>query len=236
MAKIFVATDTHGECDRFKELLAKANFNYEEDELRHLGDVCDRGPDSYGVVEELLKVKNLIAIRGNHDEWLLRFADTGCIMHPNPYYFKETLDSYLYQSEDYLANPIPSNIIPKHHLAFYKGQLPYYLDEQGRFFTHAGYNRREFVEDQDLSEFAWNRDFFKQAMCLGPDDKLNDVNGFKQVFIGHTCTIGWQKNGKNIDKPIYKGQVVNLDTGACFGGKLSMLDITDSDNHILYQN
>ena len=61
-----------------------------------------------------------------------------------------------------------------------------------------------------------------------------DVNGFKQIFIGHTPTLSFQWYEGN-DKPIYAGQVIDCDTGGCFGGKISLIDIT-TDDHILYQS
>ena len=58
MGRIFVTTDTHGELDKLNDCLSQANFNNDEDQLIHIGDVVDRGPDSYGVVELLLSIKN----------------------------------------------------------------------------------------------------------------------------------------------------------------------------------
>jgi serine/threonine protein phosphatase 1 len=252
MARIYVTTDIHGEADRFKQLLIDAEFDYEIDTMINLGDCCDRGLDSYGVVEELLKIKNLIAIRGNHDQWMLEFIQSGCSRHPNPFYFKETILSYEQQSEAYLVKPFAKNLIPESHISFYRGQLPYHIDQQNRLFVHAGYNMDYLINKQHPLDLCWDRDFFRKAMSCAPGEKLRDINNFKQVFIGHTPTINWTEKEVykqpevgvfllsdvkvKMDKPIYKAQVVNVDTGACFGGKLSMLDITDPDKHILYQN
>lgn len=231
MSRTFVTTDTHGELERLKTVLKEAEFNFEKDTLIHLGDVVDRGPDSYGVVELLFQVKNLISIRGNHDEWFLSYINTGCVIHPAPEYAVETLQSYM----------IPNNmdehacyVIPETHKKFFKEQRNYYIDKDNRMFVHAGYYRDVKIEDQNNSNLYWDRQFFEDAMST-PRERLRDVNGFKQVFIGHTPTIFWKKGGLKIIKPIYAAQVINCDTGAVFGGKLSLLDIT-TDKHILYQS
>ena len=55
--KTYIIGDIHGVYDKLINCLQQVNFNYESDTLIQLGDVVDRGPDSYLVVEELLKMK-----------------------------------------------------------------------------------------------------------------------------------------------------------------------------------
>lgn len=221
----FVTSDTHGEEEKLRLCLELAGFNYEKDLLIHLGDVCDRGFSTHNVIELLLTIKNLISIRGNHDEWFLQYCKTGS--HPSPGSFNETMMSYRQEGCDY---------IPKSHIKFLEDQRLCYLDEENRFFCHAGFDPQEFIEAQDEFELYWDRDLIKKALSAKAGGvNLNDINGFKQIFIGHTPTITWKKNGKRINTPIYAAQVVNIDTGAPFKeGKLSVIDIT-TDNHILYQ-
>lgn len=228
--RIFVTSDTHGEEKRLKSCLDQAKFDYENDQLIHLGDVCDRGPDSKGVVDLLLTVKDLISLRGNHDDWWLTFLKTG--KHPADLKQggMETLNSY--RAGD-LNNKYIN--IPDSHIEFYNNQRIRYTDSQNRFFCHAGFNPQETVEQQDDSDFFWDRNLIMKAQSC-KNEKLNDVNHFKQIFIGHTPTLMWKnKKGKEIDKPIYAAQVINIDTGGVYGGKISLLDIT-TDEHILYQS
>jgi serine/threonine protein phosphatase 1 len=225
MSRIFVTTDTHGELEKLKDCLQQVNFNNEEDELIHIGDVVDRGPDSYGVVELLLSIKNLISIRGNHDEWMLTFINTN--KHPAMGYFEATLRSYHKGSG-------PTLRIPETHKEFFRRQVNYHIDKDNNLFVHAGINPYEFLQEQYEDDFYWDRELIRRAMLLEDGEKLMDVNGFKQIFIGHTPTISFKYHPEN-DKPIYAGQVIDCDTGGCFGGKISLIDIT-TDNHILYQS
>ncbi len=75
--KRYVIGDIHGRYKALKEVLKKSNFNYDTDKLIVLGDVVDGGVNTYEVVEELLKIKNLIYILGNHDVFLLIILSQG---------------------------------------------------------------------------------------------------------------------------------------------------------------
>lgn len=65
--KVFTIGDIHGRVEALKEVLASSRFDYEVDTLILLGDVCDGGYNTYEVVEELLKIKHIIFVIGNHD-------------------------------------------------------------------------------------------------------------------------------------------------------------------------
>lgn len=64
----FVIGDIHGEYQKLIKCLKAVNFDYQNDKLIQLGDIVDRGPHSYHCIEELKLIKNLILIKGNHDE------------------------------------------------------------------------------------------------------------------------------------------------------------------------
>ncbi len=265
--RIFCTTDTHGCLNKLRNCLVQANFDYENDTLIHLGDCVDRGPDSKGVIELLLSIKNLISLKGNHDDWFLQVIDTG--VHPANWnhggwqtrlsYSAYGIDPADFEDLDRERQSFVSTLnVPQCHREFFKNQRLHYTDEQGRFFCHAGFNRHKSIDDQDDDfMFYWDRDLFLSALSAN-DMRFDSTFGdkpykfkikdkFKRVFIGHTPTINWKKkenplngdwlpNGVPIDKPIYAGQICNLDTGGCFGGKISLLDITDDEHHILFQN
>jgi serine/threonine protein phosphatase 1 len=65
----YVIGDLHGQFQSLKQCLVKCNFDYNQDTLIQLGDVVDGGEEAFECVEELLKIKKLIAIKGNHDDW-----------------------------------------------------------------------------------------------------------------------------------------------------------------------
>src|SRR5690242_9022499 len=82
--RLLAIGDIHG-CSAAFDALLEAVTPRPDDELITLGDYVDRGPDSRGVLERLIKLHRtgrLVALRGNHDWMMLRafedpFADTG---------------------------------------------------------------------------------------------------------------------------------------------------------------
>jgi len=68
--RTFVIGDIHGAHIALKQVFERAQFDFENDTLIALGDVADGWTDIAECFEELFKVKNLIYIRGNHDQWL----------------------------------------------------------------------------------------------------------------------------------------------------------------------
>src|SRR5882762_9741337 len=78
--RTFVMGDIHGGYKALQQCLERAAFDRDKDTLIQLGDIADGFSEVYGCVEELLKIHNLVAIKGNHDEWLNQFVLTA--YHP----------------------------------------------------------------------------------------------------------------------------------------------------------
>ncbi len=66
MKKIGVISDVHGNSEALIAALAMLDA-VKCDEILHLGDVVDIGPDSRGCLEILLSRKDVICLLGNHD-------------------------------------------------------------------------------------------------------------------------------------------------------------------------
>ena len=68
---VAVIGDIHGRADLLKKLLAKLGKAMR---VFFVGDVIDRGPDSFGVVEQLM-ARGAAGVRGNHEEWMRRYIN-----------------------------------------------------------------------------------------------------------------------------------------------------------------
>lgn len=235
--RTFVATDTHGYAAELKNCLEQAEFDYKVDKLIHLGDVVDRGPDSKGVVDLLLSIDNRVCVRGNHDEVFRKWIYTGRHDFQWLQGGQQTIDSYVGKQARYMTKLD----IPKTHIEFFDTQVSYYVDDQNRLFVHGGYDRHTLISEQDPHQLFWNRELFGYAANVEEfvsesPIRLFDVNKFSRVFIGHTTTTDLVNDDGSIKTvPLYGGQVVGLDTGKCYGGKISLIDITDDAAHVLYQ-
>jgi len=241
--KTFTIGDTHGNYRALKQCLERSNFDYENDTLIHLGDICDGWVYVYECVEELLKIKNLIPIKGNHDDWFLQWINTG--IHPDGWRQGGlgTLKSYgfnclgkewdefqiKYDEGEVKTNLNPGDL-PESHINFFKKQLNYYVDEENRMFVHGGFNRHfPLKEHRFQRSFYWDRDLIMSAMAyksmvekgtLQGHGKFKMVENFKDVFIGHTSTQNW-----GIMDPINAANIWNIDTGAGFRGKLTIMNV-----------
>lgn len=236
-ARTFCVGDLHGNYKGLMQALERSGFDYENDTLISLGDVVDGHIQSYEAVEELLKIKNLIAIKGNHDDWFLQWLNSG--INPTNWQQgqKATGMSYLehsrsgtewYEYNKFGINPIiKTNDIPDSHIKFFENQLPYYLDDKNRLFVHGGFNRHYPLEEQgDI--LWWDRDLWSQALSYGHMNameglgkpKFKMIGDYKEVFIGHTSTQFWDE-----DKPMNAANIWNLDTGAGWFGFVTIMDV-----------
>ena len=67
---VAVIGDIHGRADLLARLLAQLG----EMPVFVVGDVCDRGPDTREVIEQLV-ARGARGVRGNHEDWLCQFVD-----------------------------------------------------------------------------------------------------------------------------------------------------------------
>jgi serine/threonine protein phosphatase 1 len=241
--KKFVIGDIHGNLRGMKQALERSGFNYDTDILISLGDVVDRLPDSFGCVEEFLKIKNLVIVQSNHDiifrDWLLTGSHYFNWQHGGFETLKSYVDALNNGSDKFYANPkltgVSYNIspidIPQSHIDFFVNRENYYIDDDNNLYVHAGFNRHFDITDKlanTESVLLWDRDLWMSALSYKSMTRKSQekypfkmFNKFNKVFIGHTPTLHW-----NIDYPMNAANVWNMDTGAGFkGGKVSVMNI-----------
>ena len=222
--RTFVIADIHGEFSKLKACLQLVNFDYENDRLIQLGDVVDRGPDSFLVVEELLKIKNLVAIRGNHDDEFRNATITG----GNTLYNqggRETMLSYTREYPECDNDPVK---IPfEHYNFFHNVQINYFVDENNNCYVHGGFNRHKLIDEQEGDHvYFWDRDLFLAALSYesmkDKKYKFKMASNFNKVFIGHTPTLMF-----GYPVPIRAANILNLDTGCGKGGELFIYNVDE---------
>lgn len=234
--KTFVIGDIHGAHKALKQCLERSAFDYSNDTLIQLGDIADGYDEVYECVEELLKIKNLIAIKGNHDEWLLQFCLTGYHEQHWSQGGKGTVNSYLKPGTKkahfaasrffgFNVNIDPSDI-PLSHKNFFQNQILYHVDQHNNCFVHGGFNRYQSFYEQRDETYYWDRSLFvdavefEQLKTRMPDIEFEITTPFNKVYIGHTSTLVFQT-----DQPVHAANVINMDTGAGWGGRLSIMEV-----------
>lgn len=248
MSNTFVIGDIHGNYKALLQCLEQSKFNYEEDTLIQLGDVADGYSQVYECVEELLKIKNLITIKGNHDDWFLDWLKYS--MHPQRWlqggfgtlksYCDYADKSYISRNDGYLTKLLPEDI-PESHINFFKQQHNYYIDEKNRLFVHGGFNRHLGIKEQQIPYiYYWDRDLWNSALSYEAmseesksKNKFKTKDNFSEIYIGHTQTTNWteddpdSKGGiRRITHYMKAANIYNCDTGAGWNtGRLCMMNI-----------
>lgn len=218
-----VIGDIHGGLRALVQVLERANVT-RDDTLIFLGDYVDGWSESPQVIDFLIDLnqnQECIFIRGNHDQLFLDWLETNDKEIDEGMWFKHggeaTVLAYQKVSEE-------TKII---HINFLKSLQNYYLDNQNRLFLHAGFTNMNGVKYENFPKLLyWDRTLWETALAL--DNRINKESKlypqrlklYTEVYIGHTPVTRI-----NETKPTKKANIWNIDTGAAFKGKLSVLDV-----------
>ena len=213
MHKNYVIGDIHGQCDAMLEVFKMCNFDYKNDTLIILGDIVDGGRQTKQAVDELLKInqKNVIFVRGNHDRWFLEFIN--CRKREDIWYKqggKNTLNSYRVKGKI---------TIPSEHIDFFRNSCMYYIDNK-RLFVHGGFDIKKGLSHTKTTDILWDRELIEYA-------RKNIIKGYDRVFVGHTTTQTYGSLSEIEDclRPIFFNNLVMMDCGAGYNGRLSIMNI-----------
>lgn len=192
--------DVHG-CLRALNAVLEAIEPRPEDLIVTLGDYIDRGPDSRGVVERILKLRGecrLVTLIGNHEVMLLESVDSlPAFENWQRFGGRQMLQSYGGHMED----------IPPEHWDFYRG-LDLFLVTDKHFFIHANYDADLPLDKQSEYLALWQH---CDPLVPGPH-----ISG-KTAIVGHTA----QRSGQIFDR----GHLVCIDTYCHGGGWLTALEV-----------
>ena len=210
--------------DRAKHPSAKAT-------VIHIGDLCDRGPQTREVIQFLIDGiaagEDWLVLKGNHDQLFLDFLEggdgTNRRLKQGLTWFhdvmggKDTLASYgakksLLENDEKFRRRARKTV-PEAHVAFLKA-LPVWCRAEGKVFVHAGIRPGFPLEAQDEEDLLWIRDEFLWH--------LDDHEAL--IVHGHTP----------VDDPTHYGNRVNIDTGAGWGSDLVPVVFDGPDCYALH--
>ena len=196
--------DIHGCLHALNALLAIVQPT-RDDLVITLGDYTDRGPDSRGVIDRLLRLRDecrVVSLRGNHDQMLLDARhDPGTLWEWLQFGGRETLESYT-------NGPHPATLfdVPELHWTFLETTLPYY-ETDTHFFVHGRVAADVPLDEQPPYLLYWEKlDRNAAKHCSG-----------KTMICGHTA----QRSGVPLDL----GHAVCIDTFVYGRGWLTCLDV-----------
>jgi len=218
--KTFVIGDIHGHLKELQQCLELSGFNPATDRLIALGDVCDRGPNVLECIQLLNSLPNLVYVLGNHDDWTLKYLSgdynencVGDLME---------LGHWQQQGGDATMRSITDAHKPM-ALEFFKRAVVYH--EEGRnLFVHGGIRYNTEAEQNTKQYMLWDRSLIQKARYehMSRDPVATE---YDEVFVGHTPTLFLSSQ----DIPVHYSNVWDLDTGVCYGGRLTIMDLATKE-------
>lgn len=227
MSKTYVLGDIHGGFLGLKQVLEYSKFDKENDTLIFLGDVCDGWPQVKECIDELLTIKNLIHLLGNHDTWFMDFYTKRMNAHFTDDNYRcwtqhggrGTMESYGFTNDIISNNGNFIELIPQSHLDYFKTAKLYY-DRGDEVFVHAGFMYQLSIENQESEFYLWDRSLINYAYSY--QNKKSISQYYTEIYVGHTPTISFNRKYKT---PQNWTNVWAMDTGAAFTGNLSLMNI-----------
>lgn len=223
MNRTLVIGDIHGGLRALYQILEKAKVTI-NDKLIFLGDYVDGWSESPDLIDLLIKLgkqQECVFVRGNHDQLFLDWLEHKTENFDEKMWFKHGGEATV------LAYAKVSETLKLKHIDFLKSLQNYYLDSQNRLFIHAGFTNMNGVSFEYFPKlFYWDRTLWETALALDENiEKWSEyypkrLKIYNEIYIGHTpvTRIGWTI-------PVQKACVWNVDTGAAFKGKLTIMDI-----------
>ena len=210
--KTFVLGDIHGAYKAMLQCFERSQFDYEEDRLIVLGDVCDGYLEVKQCIEELLKIKHCDYIIGNHDLWALNWATKG---------IKE--DIWLTQGGQNTMASYGGTSMPRTHIDLLTNAHAW-LELENKLFVHGGFDPKKPIVKQSLETLVWDRDLITQAWKKYLVDEDFQYTDFAEIYLGHTTTQTFHSL-----KPLKFCNIWMLDTGAGWSGKLTIMDVDSKE-------
>ncbi len=228
--RAYVIGDIHGRNDLLRLLLDRISADMAKKkkvktDLVFLGDYVDRGQDSRGVIETILKLDlpgvNIVTLKGNHEESMLCFLSEPVKGKRWLHYGGDsTLRSYDVEITPGTATEVNiktaakkfKKLIPDTHRQFLKDLDDRYIAGD-YFFVHAGIDPGESLDNQAAHDLLWIRDEFL----------LHDGLYEKVIVHGHSI----------IPEPEFKQNRIAIDTGAFYSNTLTCLVLEGKDKEIL---
>lgn len=213
MSRLFAIGDIHGCLHLLNSLLA-AIYPSTDDFIIFLGDLIDRGPDSKGVIDRIIKLSDtcqVMVIMGNHEEMVLQsMSDAEACRWWLSYGGEQALESFgLPATFEGLQN------LPLSYQHWLASLLPYFETEDFIFCHGSPFADKPIGEQGDA--IRWR----KLDMSDAPH-----ISG-KTIICGHSE----QQDGNVWQQP----KLICIDTFAYGGGKLTALEIIDNQTMRAWQ-
>lgn len=214
--RLFVVGDLHGCYQAFIQMLEEVRFNFDRDMVISVGDLVDRGAESFKCLE-LVKQPWFKAIRGNHEQMCLEAKIAPEMQafhcrHGGQWLYDLSIDLYKEVIEQCLKMPIVLEVR-------FKGKKYGFVHADIGVNNWSEFKQGLIINDyfsnngqSTLHNALWGRGRIKHTFKT---EKYKEISGISKVYFGHTV----------VNEPIQIHNCIFIDTGKVFGGKLTMIEI-----------
>lgn len=235
----FVVGDVHGCFSQLSEALALRGYDASRDRLFAVGDLVDRGAESASLMQAVEQL-HIRSVRGNHEEAIIRWHNG-----------EENAASMLANGSEWLLDMV-DDAHSVNRIVAYMASLPFVIEIDTAYGTvgivHADVPapdwgtmvrevERESAGGPTRTKVIWSRSRWKQRTAqpvrqrssflsvfgagkvkpARPGAQTSFVDGVIAVIAGHTP----------MTRTSVRENVINIDTGAVYGGPLTLLDLAD---------
>lgn len=207
--RVFVVGDIHGEYDLLQHELLNANFNYEKDLLVSVGDLIDRGKSNIECLQ-LIREPWFESVLGNHEDMMIN-----AVLHNASNY----IDAWVKNGGIWYYSLDAEDKLLVDSLAKYADEnVPHIIELSlnGKTIVvcHADYPSKHYSPNKamDVMGLIWSRERMNQ---LNADIDNGGIDGADLFVFGHTV----------VHRVTQHHNCVWIDTGAVYGGELTMLSL-----------
>jgi serine/threonine protein phosphatase 1 len=185
---VWVVGDVHGFNQTLRSLVAKLDIKT-GDYVVLLGDLIDRGPDSYDVIQFVKNSPNMATVKGNHEKMMAKVFSLSRLEKPDlrisTWFYNgglSTATSYINAYTDSSGNENTQEL----HQAIERDklwieQLPSQIVLDDWRLVHAGYDPNVDLDCQTDSELLHVRKPFHRA--------TEPIDIHRTILFGHSITI-----------------------------------------------
>ncbi len=185
--RVWVVGDVHGHFKTMEALVEQLQLG-PEDWVVFLGDLIDRGPDSYSVVAAVKDHPRMASVLGNHEAMMFeqfRFErlETNDMDVRLWWQNGGSTTVYSYERAHRKTDGTEDDEAMYETVAEHRTwltSLPAHIVLDAWRLVHAGYDPQQPLDEQSHDEYLWIRNSFHQADA--------PVDGKRAVIFGHTPT------------------------------------------------
>lgn len=211
----FVVGDIHGCFDKLRTALKDIEFDEEKDRLFSVGDLVDRGPSSEECIDWICRPW-FFAVRGNHEQMAIgvaagRHDQANYLVNGGGWFLalEDSRQKHIAECLDMLPVAIEIEYTQGKvgivHADIYGDSWDFFCEQ---LQTALSNNKRKNY----LEIALWSRSRIQANQMEYPTAPVKDLIA---MFVGHTP----------LDHATALANVFYIDTGACFGRSLTILEI-----------